>query len=1053
MELKRFNRLNNIVATLVMVVASFTYLTTIEPTVSFWDCGEFIASSYKLEVGHPPGNPVFQVIARFFTIFGSKESAAVLVNIMSALCSAFTILLLYLTIVHLSRRIVEKASKALTTFDAVRIVGSGVVGALAYCWSDTFWFSAVEAEVYAMSSLVTALVLWAMLKWEERADEPYANRWLVFIAFMMGLSIGIHLLNLLTIPVLGLLYYFRKYKVTTAGAWKAFIISCILLAVLLWGVIPYIPLWAAHTDRLFVNGFGLPRNSGAALFSLLLIAGCFYGVYRSYKKGSALWNVIFLCSAVILIGYSVFAVVVIRSSVNTPTNEYQPDNPYTLVRYLNREQYGRAPLVYGQTFKSSLVDIKTPTYYNYMNGKYVKLEGPAEGVYAEKVLFPRMYAPGASGSSYEEFYQMYTNGLGTGPNNIPTFGANMRYFVNYQLNFMYWRYFLWNFAGRQNDIHASIPGDIYKGNWESGIGFIDRARLGDQSIGPDYVVNSRAKNHFYFLPLILGIIGLLYQLKRDKRNFLVTFLLFFLTGIAVVLYLNQPPYQPRERDYAYAGSFYVFTIWIGFAVLWLSEKMAKLFAKKSEKESDAQQEKRAAIPALIAFALCLLVPVQMVSQTWDDHDRSNRYTCHDMAYNYLIGLDSNAVLITHGDCDTFPLWYMQEVEGVRTDVRIMNTSLLGTDWYIDQMQAKQYDSEPVKFTLKKESYYYGKNDFIPVSELIKRPITAAEAVSILADPAIVVKLGDGKEHNVVASKTILLPVDKENVKKYGIVAPKDYDKILDTLVLEIPKSVSTMDKASMMILDMLSNYKWDRPIYILPRGGDINLGEKPYMQYDGFANKLVPIKSKTGVKAGNLEQVNTELLYDLVMNKFKLESYAEEFNVDYQNLMTFTSLLSIREFMVNTAKALVFNDEPEKAIEVLDKMERVFPQKNFPLNVSLLSSVNDVAVIDAISVYFACNENEKAIELGSRMVQECEQHIQLLSKPYKGEIFSWDNLQRNIYYMIMIADSYKAAGATAEAAALKEKVNSYLKSITGQSLPDSESEGDETEDSEEEVAA
>ncbi len=1033
MDFKKFNRLNNIVALIVLALASFTYLSTIEPTVSFWDCGEFIASSYKLEVGHAPGNPTFQVIARFFTIFADKEHAAMMVNALSALCSALTIMLLYLTIVHLARRLAEKQSGSNIFTDSsvvVKIIGAGVVGALAYCWSDTFWFSAVEGEVYAMSSLATALVFWAILKWEEKADEPYSNRWLVLIAFIMGLSIGIHLLNLLTIPALGMIYYFRKYKVTTWGAIKAFLASCLILFVINWGIIPYLPALSAFVDRIFVNGLSLPKNSGAAFFVLLVVAGCFFGAYRAYRRGSVLWNTVFLCILSITIGYSLFAVIVIRSSVNTPTNEYQPDNPYTLVRYLNREQYGSAPLLYGQTFKSRMTDVVTPEYYNYDNasGKYILLDAPAQPKYADKVLFPRMWS--SSDPSFEKFYEMYTDGKG---NKTPSGADNIRYFINYQMNFMYWRYFFWNFVGRQNDLHASVPGDIYKGNWESGIGFIDRAHLGDQSEGPAYIVNSKSKNHFYFLPFILGIIGLLYQLRHDKRNTLATFLLFFLTGIAVVLYLNQPPYQPRERDYAYAGSFYAFTIWIGLAVLWVTDKLEKLL--KNNKTASAT----------IASLLCVVVPVQMVSQTWDDHDRSNRRTCNDLAYNYLTPLGENAIIVTHGDNDTFPLWYIQEVGGVRTDVRIMNTSLLGTDWYIDQMKCQQYESTPVPFTLEKKDYYYGKNDFVPVADYLKEPVMASELISILKDPSVRVQMGDGKQHNIIAGRRYKVAVDKENVKKYGIVSPKDYDKILDTLEFAIPEGVSNIDKTSMMIIDLLSNYKWDRPLYFLQRGGDINVGIRDYLQWEGIGYKLVPIKSNTGYRAENINQhPGSEVMYDRVMNTYRFESLSADMAVDYQNMLTFGSLLSTRELMVNTAKLLILDDEPDKAIEVLDRMQAVMPAKNFPLNISAISSVNDMAVLDAISLYLACGETQKGEELGDKFVEETMQHIILFTKPHKGEIYSWERIQNNLYYLIWVADAYKSADLKDKANKIYATANTYIKAFTGSDAQDLEEEDIDT---------
>lgn len=1020
---KRFKLISRICAVVVFIVSAITYLSTIEPTASFWDCGEFIASSFKLEVGHPPGNPVFQIIARLFTMFGNENSAAMLVNAMSAICSALTILFLYLSIVHLARRITEKQSKEISLSSIILICVSGLVGSLAYCWSDTFWFSAVEGEVYAMSSLATAVVFWAMLKWEEQSDQPYANRWLIFIMFLMGLSIGIHLLNLLAIPALALIYYFKKYKgsITYWGIIKAFLISCVILAVILWLIIPYVPLFAAYVDLFFVNTLGLPINSGAAVFVLALITGCFVGVYITYKKGNVLRNTIWLSLGCILIGYTLFVPVVMRSAVNTPTNEYQPDNPFTLVRYLGREQYGSAPLLYGQTFNTKYVDIKTPSYYNIMKQedgsfRYEKLNKPAEPVYdsSTKVFFPRMYS---SSGDYVNFYSMYTSGDPTNENYIPSFADNLKYFFGYQCNFMYWRYFMWNFVGRQNDLHSSVPGDIHKGNWESGIGFIDKLHLGDQSEGPDYVVNSKAKNHYYFLPLILGILGLFYQLQKDKKNFLVVLLFFFMTGIAVVIYLNQTPYQPRERDYAYAGSFYAFAIWIGLAVLMIGQLFDKLIKNKN-------------ISSVVAGTIALLVPIQMVSQTWDDHDRSNRFTAEDMAYNILVGLGDNAIVVTHGDNDTFPLWYIQEVEGVRTDVRVVNTSLLSIDWYIDQMKIKQYESEPLPISLSKRDYYYGNNDFIPVSNDLTNPTPAKDLIYYFSRPDLKVTLGDGLKHGCIFSHKIQIPVNKENVKKYKIVEEKDYDKIQDTIVLEIPQNVTSISKTDLIILDILANYEWDRPIYFLQRGGDVNIGEKKFLQYNGIAFKLLPFESEVGTdQYNNIEnwQYSSDELYDLVMNKYRLESLSNDMYVDYQNILTFSSLVPMREIMVNTAKALVLESKKDKAIEVLDRMQKMIPQSNFPLNVSLISSTNDLAILDAIEIYLQCGEKEKAVELGNKFTEETVQHIKLCSKQFGGDIADFDNVRKNIYYLMMLSESYEKNGAPAEAAHTQEISDTFIK--------------------------
>ena len=1022
MELKKFNRVNNIIAVVVLFIASFTYLSTIEPTASFWDCGEFIASSYKLEVGHPPGNPVFQLIARFFTLFGNNEQAALLVNAMSAMCSAFTIFFLYLTIVHLGRRIVEKSGKLLDTGNVIAVYGSGVVGALAYCWSDTFWFSAVEAEVYAMSSLFTAVVFWAMLKWEEQADRPFANRWIVLIAFLMGISIGVHLLNLLTIPALVFIYYYKKYEVTTKRTIWVLLLSGVILAAILYGIIPYLPKCAAYVDLLFVNVFGLSYNIGAALFVMALLAACFWGIYKTYRSNKVLLNTVLLCATVIMIGYTTFAVVVIRSSANTPTNENHPDNPFSLVRYLGREQYGNNPLIYGETFAGVLEDIKTPEYYNVYNGKYIKVKGPAVPVYSSesKMFFPRMYTAGP-GDVYVPFYEMYTEGKGRsigGRHRKPSFSANLKYFWDYQVDFMYLRYFMWNFAGRQNDLQPSVPGELFKGNWESGITFLDEIRLGDQSEGPDYIVNSKAKNHFYFLPLILGLIGLFYQLKRDNRNWVVTMLLFVLTGIAIVVYLNQTPMQPRERDYAYAGSFYTFAIWIGLGVMWIADLVKKVAPSKTA--------------SVAASVIGVLVPIQMVSQTWDDHDRSGRYFVRDMGYNYLAPLGKNALIITHGDNDTFPLWYAQEVEGTRTDVRIVNTSLLGTDWYINQMKYKMYESDPLPISLDRKQFFYGTNDFVQVYERFNRPIMLKEAMDIFKNPKIKVPMSDGNDHDYIPARRLLVPVNKENVIKYGIVAEKDYDKIADTLELVIPESKGSLDKVELITLDILSNYQWDRPIYLAQRGGDINIGLKDYMQYDGFVYKLVPIKSKTGLSNGNLDQVDEDELYDRVMNLYKWDNFKDTtLNIDYQHLLTFNSLVSPRDIMVQTAKALYNKGKYDKAIEVLDRMQELVPAATLPLNNAIISGLNDRAVMDAISLYSAAGEKEKAYRLADAFAAETEKAVILFSKPFGEGFLSYEYTNQAFSYLLLLQEVFKNNNDIEKANEIGEMINRLIAPLQG----------------------
>ena len=1024
MEQKKFKFLNRIFSVIVLLTASVTYLMTIEPTASFWDCGEFIASSYKLEVGHAPGNPVFQMIARFFTMFASPENAAMAVNIMSALCSALTIFFLYLTIVHLGRRIIEKngGNGTLSMGEGISLIGAGVVGALAYCWSDTFWFSAVEAEVYAMSSLFTAVVFWMILKWEEQADTEYADRWIVAIAFLMGLSIGVHLLNLLTIPAIAFVYYYKKAsKVTTWGCVGVFFISAVILAVVLWGIIPYLPKIAALFDLLFVNVFHLPFNTGAAVFVLALLALSFWAIYYTRRKELHVWNTVMLCFTMIAIGYSAFAMVVIRSANNTPTNEGQPDNPFALVKYLGREQYGKNPLVYGHTFASVPVDYKESSYYTKLDGKYVKTPNPIDYVFASdsKMLFPRMYS---KDPAHVNFYKSYTQGRGRSipgtEEKMPTFGDNLKFFFDYQFNWMYMRYFLWNFAGRQNDLHGQVPGDPICGNWECGIGFIDKARLGDQSEGPDYIVNNKAKNHYYMLPLLLGIIGLLYQLGKDKRNWWITFLLFFLTGIAIILYLNQTPYQVRERDYAYAGSFYVFAIWIGLAVMavydWLRKPLSKIHVPEK-------------VTAAAVSAVLLGVPVLMAAENWDDHDRSGRYTARDMAYNYFMSTDDQAILVTHGDNDTFPLWYIQEVEGVRLDARVMNTSLLGIDWYIDQMQWKQYDAEPIKFTTKRANYLYGTNDYVYIFDRFNRPILLKDAINLFNDPRVKANVY-GREESFIASRKLMIPVNKENVIKYGIVPEEDYDKILDTVCLEIPSGKNLMEKAELMILDMLANYEWDRPIYFMTQGGALEIGIRDYLQLDGFIYKFVPIKSSTSFTS--VSQVDTEALYDRLMNVFKFDRFDGDYFVDYQNLSTFNGAASPRFVFVQTAAALYSKGDTARAVQLLDRMQEIFPDTKYPLNSSAaVHYVNENMVLYAIDLYTKCGEKEKALDLAGRFIDETMDALKLFSKPYHGSVLSRTDLETNFLLYQYAVEGVRTAD-TDKAQEYSQALDDFLHSMS-----------------------
>ena len=996
MNNKKFTLWNRITALVAFLIAAVTYLLTIEPTASFWDCGEFIASSYKLEVGHPPGNPVFQLFARFATMFTGPEHAAVAVNAMNAILSALTILLLYLTTVFLVKRLVRPDEDGTYSLaKAVVIFGSGAVGALAYTFSDTFWFSAVEGEVYAMSSFFTALVFWAMTKWYEQADRPYADRWLVLIAFLMGLSIGIHLLNLLTIPALVFMFFYRKREKMDYSFGQLcgiFGVSVVILAFILYGIIPYLPRIAAQFDLLFVNIMGLPFNSGAVFFMVLLLGLCFWGIHASMKAKNALLNTALLCFTMIVIGFSLFSIVIIRSSAKTPTNEYQPDNPFTLVRYLGREQYGSNPLVYGQAF-SSPYTLEDTEYWAPMPQKnnlgeieplYIKADGPADVKYYSegKMLFPRMWSSDEYHKSFYMSYidepqkKTYTDEGGKKREFVmPSFTDNLKYFFDYQMNWMYWRYFMWNFAGRQNEIHGSEPNQ-FAGNWESGIGFIDRARLGDQSDAPGYMGENKGKNHYYMLPLLLGLIGVFFQCARDKRGCWVTFLMFFMTGIAIVVYLNQPPYQPRERDYAYAGSFYSFSIWIGIAV-------AALYTWITELCHLERRHKACSTAVASAVALLSLgVPALMAAENWDDHDRSNRYTAVEMAKNYLNSVGRNGILITHGDNDTFPLWYAQEVEGIRTDVRIANTSLLGTDWHIDQMKWAMNASAPLDLKLGPTKYLYGTNELLyvdPYQENKDAVLPLKEMMDNFSKGQYKLEMADGTEMDYIPARKFSMPVNKENILKSGILSEKYADMIPEEIVLTVSQNKQYITKPELFMLDLLSNYNWDRPINLLSMGGDINIGIKDYLMYEGFSFKFVPVKNR--MSSSEIGFSDPYDLYDKMKNVFTWDALKRpDYFVDYHNNYTFCGVLSQRLLFVNVAKELMEAGENEMALEILDMCQECVPEHNFPLDMSYLGFSNELIVAEMIQLYYKLGENEKGRDLLERFTAGIGESLRFFEK-------------------------------------------------------------------------
>lgn len=988
--MKNFKQLNNIVGWLTFLVAAVTYLLTIEPTASFWDCPEFITTSYKLEVGHPPGAPFFMIMGRLFNLFASNPShVAIMVNAMSALASAFTILFLFWTITHIARKLV-KADGEYTMGQLIAILGSGVVGALAYTFSDTFWFSAVEGEVYASSSLFTAMVFWAILKWENEADEPHANRWIILIAYLMGLSIGVHLLNLLAIPAIVFVYYFRKYPTTRNGILISLVASILILGVVMYGIIPGVITAATWFELMFVNGMGLPFNTGAVIYAFLLIGALVYGILYTIKKKQVLWNTVLLGVVVILIGYSSFAMIVIRSSANPPMDQNSPDNVFALLGYLNREQYGDRPLVFGQYYNTPLekyVDDKP--YYIEKNGKYVVADMRQKPVFDSNLstIFPRMYS---RESEHIEAYKQWADIKGRKVTitdedgqsktiEVPTFGENLTFFFRYQIGHMYFRYFMWNFSGRQSDIQGN--GEISNGNWITGINFIDSMRLGDQKNLPQEFKNNKGHNAYYMLPFLLGIIGIVFMYNRGiqgKKDLWTVFLLFFMTGLAIVIYLNQTPLQPRERDYAYAGSFYAYAIWIGIGVLGVYEALKKFLSDRNA--------------AAVASGLTLvLVPMIMAAENWDDHDRSGRYTCRDFGANYLNTCAPNAVIFTNGDNDTFPLWYNQEVEGVRRDVRVCNLSYFQTDWYIDQMKSKAYESAPLPVSFEHDSYVQGKRDIIYLMEdpRVKGAVELKQAIDFVKDDNPRTKLEQAEGAAYIPSKKLYMVVDKEAVKRYKAVPEKDYDKIVDTLKIDFG-SRHYITKDELMVLDMIAHNNWERPLYwAITVGRDKYLNLQDYFQLEGFAYRLVPIKTEASDGGLNVGRVDSKVMYESVMNKFKWGNMnSPKVYIDENNSRM---MMNIRNTFNRLAEQLNDEGQPEKAVQVLDKGVELIPHKVVPYNYfSMLMA----------ETYFKAGHPEKGKEIINTIMTDYKEQLDYffkLNRPMRASVD--DEIQRILYFM------------------------------------------------------
>ncbi len=949
-----YKKLNNLTGWLVFAIATVVYLSTIEPTTSFWDCGEYIATAFKLEVGHPPGAPLFLLIANIFSNFaaGNVENVAYMVNLMSGLSSAFTILFLFWTITALAKKFIKKPVAEMNKGQLWAILGSGAVGALCYTFSDSFWFSAVEGEVYGMSALFSAIVFWSILKWEGSFGEPGNDRWIIFISFMIGLSIGVHMLNLLAIPAIVFVYYFKNNenkKISLINFIKINALSIGLLGLIFYILIPQIVNLAGKIELIFVNDFGLPFNSGTIFFFVLLVGLIVYGLNYTRKTGHFNYNTTLLSLTFLLIGYSMFFVLIIRSNANTPIDENNPENAVSLLAYLNREQYGETPLVSGHYFNSPVTKIEDgkPVWEkSEAKGKYV-IKDDRKGtkrVYAKAStgLFPRMHS---SKSNHVREYKKWS-GFDGPKDRKPSLSENVRYLVDYQFNFMYFRYFMWNFTGRQNNMQGH--GNVTNGNWISGIPFIDEARLGPQDNLPRKYKDNPARNTYFFLPLILGLIGLLFHYKNNERDAWIVTLLFLLTGAAIVIYLNQHPLQPRERDYAYAGSFYAFAIWVGLGVYAIWD----FIAKKTQSQP----------MAILTTVACLVaVPGLMASQNWDDHDRSGRYTGRDFALNYLESCDKNAILFTMGDNDTFPLWYVQEVEEKRTDVRIVNLSLLNTDWYIDQMKRDAYDGKGVPISMHYDLYKQGTRDFAIHAKPINKRVDIDKMNDFLkSDKEFTkVRLQRGMSVNYFPSKKISIPVDRQKVIESGLVEPEDYHRILDTLEWDI--NMDQLEKRHLAILDMIATNNWERPIYFAITIGnsakDFMFLDK-YFQLDGLVYKFVPIKNTEEETQAQMGRVNSNKLYENVMKYKWGRMHEDDVMLDETNLRL---IMNFRNIFGRLASKLIEEGKIEKAIEVLDQVIAVTPSAKIP---------HSLYSIPLAENYYMAGADEKGRELAFEILQD-----------------------------------------------------------------------------------
>lgn len=995
-----YSKVNNIVGWICFLIATLTYVLTLEPSASFWDCGEFIASAFRMQVVHQPGAPLFLMLQRFFSIFaaGDLTKIAYWMNVGSAVSSGATILFLFWTITALAKKTILKAGEELTTGKLISIMGAGAVGALAYTFSDSFWFSAVESEVYAQSSLFTAIVFWAILKWEAHADEPRADRWLLFIAYIMGLSIGIHLLNLLTIPALAFIYYFKRTdKATTSGIIKTLIVGILILAVIQYGIIQYLVSFGAYFDLFFVNTLGLGFGTGVLFFAILLIGALVWGIRYSIQHQKRLLNLGLISTVLIIFGYASFSMIIIRAKADPNLNNSAPKDAFSFLSYLNREQYGDRPLGYGPNYNSEKVGVtEGKTIWRKGKDKYEVAGKKTDYEYNNNTLLPRMYSDDPKHAAF------YKEWMRLDDSKNPNLVDNVGFLFSYQIGYMYMRYFMWNFAGRQNDEQGQGSG--FEGSWISGIKPIDALRQGDQSHLPPSTVDNKAYNRFFFLPLILGVIGALWHFKRNQKDAGVVALLFFFTGIAIVLYLNQKPLEPRERDYAYVGSFYAFAIWIGLGALAIKEWLFKKLTPTA-----------GAIGATVIGLLA--APVIMAEQGWDDHDRSTKLVPHDIALDYLQSCAPNAILFTYGDNDTYPLWYIQEVENVRPDVRIVNLSLFDTDWYINGLRQKQNESAPLPISMKPEQYVQGERDVMPYDDYkIAGSIELKNVVDLLLsnDESDKVPMQDGSKSNFLPTKNLKITVDPQQVISTGTVPAADAAKITTTMDWKFNKGYVT--KGTLAMFDILAHNNWKRPIYFASTvPSEQYNGLDKYLYSEGLAMRLLPLKADTTASEDRPEQLNTPVLYNNVMTKFKWGNMKTAKYLDPQSsddTFIFTNLFS------SLTSSLIKEGKTADAKKVVDKYFAVMPDKFFGIRTVV------VKFYMAENLY-KLGETARANDILDKSGDYINKELNYLADISQSKgLTGSQNIQTGLYYLDRMIKTSKAAGQDKLSDKLQKTFNS-----------------------------